>query len=110
MRILKFLALIAVLATGHAAGPALATPVGAGALPSVVGETRADNALIAEAWHRGRPHRAGRSYDGRRFYRGPRVVYRPAFRPRVVCRTRIRVLATRYGYVQRPVQVCRRRF
>jgi len=47
----------------------------------------------------------------RRVYRPYRPVYnvyRPY--PRVVCRTRVRWVPTRWGHVRRPVQICTRRW
>ncbi len=41
----------------------------------------------------------------------PVVRYYPAYRPaRTVCRTRFRLVRTAYGFVERPVRICTRRY
>jgi hypothetical protein len=71
--------------------PAGAAPVSAGNVQT----SQADGGLVQQAWHYGRPHyRAHRGFYGR-----------PVYRPR--CFFTNRRVWTGYGWVVRPVRVCR---
>ncbi len=79
------------IGAGLAPAPAAAAPVAAGTAQA----TQAEHGLVQQAWHRGRPH-----YRGHGRYYG-----RPVYRPR--CFVTNRRVWTGYGWVIRPVRVCR---
>lgn len=74
--------------------PAGAAPITAGTVHATQA-AQADSGLVQQAWHRGRPH-----YRGHGRYYG-----RPVYRPR--CFFTNRRVWTGYGWVVRPVRVCR---
>jgi hypothetical protein len=104
--IIAFAGAIAAGALGLAQGSASASPLASAALAAA----KSEPTLVTKAYHYGRPHYGYR--PGAPVYRGYRPAYRGYYRPgpRVVCRTHIRVVRTRYGLVRRPVQVCTRRY
>ncbi|HYF55942.1 MAG TPA: hypothetical protein VEA41_16930 [Salinarimonas sp.] len=115
MRFGRLVALVATVVGGlmtFGAAPSQALPIGPGAMPDVKG------GAVEQVQYYYRPQRrvvVRRNvyrpvYGGRRYYRPPVVAYRPIRRPRVVCSTRVQVVRTAYGYVRRPVRVCRRVF
>ena len=58
-----------------------------------------------------RSRRILQTYPYRVYRPRPVVRYYPAYRPvRTVCRTRVRIVQTAYGYVRRPVRICTRRY
>lgn len=104
---MNFLKVIAI--AGGLAAAALGLSQGAAATPLASAGRNAAPAeagLVTKAYHWGRPH-----FVERRVYRPGRPIYRGyAPRPRLVCRTRLRVVRTPYGLVRRPTEVCTRRF
>lgn len=128
MRLMKVAALAGALvagALGLSTGGANASPLAAGAMPALAGES----GLVTKVYHRGWAHGVNRrayrsrvayrpayrtyrtSYRPRRVYPAYRVQYRPVYRPRVVCSVRSRYVRVRGGYfVRRPVRVCTRRY
>jgi hypothetical protein len=78
-------------ASAFAVAPASAAPVSAAPFQAAP----AEGDLVQQAWHRGRPH-----YRGHGRYYG-----RPVHRPR--CFVSHRRVWTGYGWVVRPVRVCR---
>ncbi len=122
MRFAKLAALVAAVIGGLAAvaAPSQAAPIGAAAVAGVKGEAPVQTVqyygggpriVVRGPVYRSRPV-YGRPVYGRPVYGRPvygRPVYgRPVYRPRVVCTTRVRLVPTAYGYVRRPVRVCRR--
>jgi hypothetical protein len=120
MRFLKLAALAGAIMAGGLGlsnGGVSASPLTSAAMPVA----RAEGSLVGKAADRGRAeyaqYRYRRGYYRGPYYRGVRVyrpyrraygVYRPY--PRLVCRTRIRLVRTAYGaLVRRPVRVCVRR-
>lgn len=112
MRFWKLVALLATLVGGLAAfgpTPSQAAPMGPASAAGVRGES---GVQTVQYYYGGRPrvvrgpvYRVRPAY--RPIYRRPVYGYRPIRRP-LVCTTRFRVVPTAYGYVRRPVQVCRR--
>ena len=78
-------------ASAFVTAPASAAPVSTGTVQTAP----AQDDLVQQAWHRGRPH-----YRGHGRYYG-----RPVYRPR--CFVTQRRVWTGYGWVVRPVRVCR---
>jgi hypothetical protein len=129
MRIGRFVALVATVVgglVGFGLAPSQALPIGPGAAPGIAGNAAVQPAqyyydsgprvVVRGPVYRTRPayRPVYRSYPTyrpvyrqRRVVRGPVYVGRPV-RPRVVCTTRVRLVPTAYGYVRRPVRVCRR--
>lgn len=84
----------ALMGAALSVAPANAAPFSAAA-PQTTQTAQADGGLVQQAWHRGRPH-----YRGHGRYYG-----RPVYRPR--CFFTNRRVWTGYGWVVRPVRVCR---
>lgn len=83
---------LALAASAFAAAPATAAPISAGILQTAP----AEGGLVQDAQY----------YGPRRYYGGPRRYYgRPVYRPR--CFVSHRRVWTGYGWVVRPVRVCR---
>lgn len=119
MRIGKLFAVMATLVGGLLAfaAPSSAAPIGVGAVAGVKGAPVAQTVQYYDVRPRayrvrpayGRPV-YGRPVYGRPVYGRPVYGYRPARRPRTVCTVRYRVVPSAYGYVRRPVRVCRSAF
>jgi hypothetical protein len=78
MRLVRIAAVIGAMVAGVLgfSGSATASPLAAGAMPAA----KAENALVAKAFHWGEPHYGPRAYG--RAYRSDRGYYaRPAYRP-----------------------------
>lgn len=82
---------LALAASAFAAAPATAAPVSAGTFQTAP----AEGDLVQQAQY----------YGPRRYYGRPRYYRRPAYRPR--CFVTQRRVWTGYGWVVRPVRVCR---
>jgi hypothetical protein len=123
MRFLKAMAVVGTLVSGALglSAAASASPLLSTAMPAA----EAGSGVVAKAQmyierRVYRPRRVMRTYPAYRpIYRPYRRVvqtypiYRPVRRgwaPRIVCRTRIRLVRTPYGFVRRPVRVCVRRY
>jgi hypothetical protein len=123
MRFLKAVAVVGTLVGGALglSAAASASPLASTAMPAA----QAGNGVVTKAQmyierRVYRPRRVVRTYPAyrpvyrpyRRMVR-PYPIYRPVrggWAPRIACRTRIRLVRTRYGFVQRPVRVCIRRY
>ncbi|KPF66764.1 hypothetical protein IP69_14515 [Bosea sp. AAP35] len=87
---------VALAASAFAVAPATAAPVSAGTVQTVASE----GGLVQQAQYYG-----PRRYGPRRYYGPPRYYGRPVYRPR--CFVTQRRVWTGYGWVVRPVRVCR---
>ena len=123
MRFLKAVAVVATLVSGALgwSASASASPLVSTAMPAAQAGTGVVTKAQMYIERRDyRPRRVMRAYPAYRpVYRPyrrvvrPYPIYRPirgGWAPRIVCRTRIRLVRTPYGFVRRPVRVCVRRY